>query len=252
MNLLKHPRLEEFCNRIKKYELNSKAKVCGLDIKGEEETFKLYIELLQIPKPNIIKEFLGKMGTEKFLHYSKHWEPNRSSGLAFGIKIDNKGKIRNYFHIKFKEQYNDVLHKENLSFLGLLRIQLSSLKKGISYEIETEDKYYDKFYVYIHNKDEIAKVLNFKHKELFPNLDEIEELEIYSTASKYKINIINKMYNFDVRQDVWQTIPPSCVKRVQEYSDCLQAEPVYTGFTKDSICSVYFSLTNKSSNILNI
>lgn len=252
MNLIEHPKIKEFCERIKKYKLNSKAKVCGLDIKDDHETFKVYVELLSIPSIDIAEEFLGKQAAQKFLFYSKHWEPKRSSGLAFGIKVDNKGTIRNYFHIKFKDEYDNVLHKENLSFLGLLRIKLSTLKKGISYEIESENSYYDKYYVYVHDKEEIAKVLNFKHKDLLANLDEIEELEIYSTATKYKINVVNKMYNYKVYQDVWQTIPASCVEQVQKYSILLQTEPVYTGFTKDGICSVYFSLTNKSSNVLTL
>lgn len=252
MNILKHPRLKEFCDRIKKYNFNTKAKLCGLDLKDETETFKLYVELTEIPKVKVIEEFLGKIGAEKFLFYSKYWEPARSSGLAFGIKIDNNGGVRNYFHIKFKDNYHDVLHRENLSFLGLLRISLSSLKKGISYEIETEDDYYNKFYVYIHNKEDIKKVLEFKHKDLPANIDEIEELEIYATACKYKINIVNKMYEFNVHQDVWNIIPKNHLERVKEYSTALQAEPVYTGYTKDNICSIYFSLTNKPNNILQL
>ena len=252
MQLIQSPKLKDFCNKIKFYNFNKGAKVCGLDLTENYENFKLYIELPFVPSLQILNNFLPNNISEKFLYFSKYWDKNRSSSLALGYKIDNQLEAKDYFHIKFNKEFQEVFYGENLSFLKLLKINPSLLEKGISYEIKSSENYYDKFYVYVKNKEDIAKLISLKFKDVKIDVNEIEELEIYTTPKKYKINIVNKMNNFVVSQNVWQTIPKEYIDKVKEYSSYLGAEPIYSGFTKDKICSVYFSLTNKKENILNI
>jgi hypothetical protein len=252
MQLIESQELKDFCNKIKLHNFNQGAKLCGLDLANGYENFKLYIELPHVPSLEVLNEFLPEKFSHSFLHYSKYWDPYRSSSLALGFKIDNSLISKNYFHIKFDKSFKEILYNNNLSFLSLLKIDPTLLEKGISYEIESEEKYYDKFYVYVKNEIDIAKVMSVKFKNTDIKIEEIEELEIYATSKKYKINIVNKMNNFEIKQNVWNSIPEIYHSKVKEYSSYLNSEPVYTGFTKDKICSVYFSLTNKKENVLNI
>lgn len=252
MQLIESSLVKNFCDKIKFWNFNKGAKVCGLDLAEGYENFKLYIELPHIPSINVLNNFLPESLSQKFLHYGQYWDSSRSSSLALGFKIDNSLCFKNYFHIKFKNNFEEILYKENLSFLSLLKINPSSLLKGISYEIKDEKDYYDKFYVYVKDKIDIAKVLSFKFKDYKIDTKEVEELEIYATSEKYKINIVNVMNNFEVKQNVLDSVPERYHSRIKQYSTYLKAEPIYSGFTKDKICSVYFSLTNKQENVLNI
>lgn len=253
MQLIKHPKVIDFCEKIKKFNLNTKAKGCGLDLKNEYENFKIYIEIPKLVNFEIIETFLGKQITKDFLYYIENWDSERKSGLAFGFKIDNKGNHKNYFHIKLKKEYKDILYKKNLFFLNLLKIPPYDLKKGISYEINHDYTFYKKFYVYIQNKQDIKKIMLYKLKDLKYDLNEIEELEIYATENNYKINVINRMHeNFNIKQNVWNCISDSYSGRISEYSSFLKCDPIYTGYTKDGTHSVYFCLTDKPNNILNI
>jgi hypothetical protein len=250
--LINKPELLEFCNFIKKFNLNKGAKVVGLDFKEDYLNFKTYIELLEIPNLEIINFFLGSNCSKEFETLLSYWDNKRESGLAFGIKLDSNNNIRKYFHIKFKETLDLIMFKKQFLFLNLLKIDINKLKRGISYEIFSDSEFYKKFYVYIEDPGHIKKVLAYKKLLFNLSIEEIEELELYATDKKFKINIVNRNDNFQVKQNVWQTIPEKYKTSLTEYSQILEAEPMYTGFTTEDIVSVYFSFTNKQNNILNI
>lgn len=251
-SLINKPELLEFCNFIKKFNLNKGAKVVGLDLKENYLNFKTYIELQEIPNSEILTTFLGPNCEEEFKSLIPFWDKKRESGLAFGIKLDSKNNIKKYFHIKFKENLDLIMFKKQFLFLNLLKININSLKKGISYEIYSDSNFYKKFYVYIENPSDIKKVLACKKLLFNLSIEEIEELELYATEETFKINIVNRNDNFLVKQNIWQTIPGKYKTPLLEYSQILEAEPMYTGFTTEDIVSVYFSFTNKENNILNI
>ena len=58
--------------------------------------------------------------------------------------------------------------------------------------------------------------------------------------------------NFEVKSNVWENIPDIYKQQVKQDSYILQSQPAYVGKTSDDVVSVYYSLTNKPNNILNI
>lgn len=252
LEIINKPEMIDFCSLIKKHHLNKRAKVIGLDIKEDYLNFKLYTELLNFPEEEIINSFLEQNCAEEFKKYLKMWDPQRESGLAFGLKIDTLNNIKKYFHVKFKQSVDFLLFKNQFLFLNLLKINPLLLNKGISYEISSDLNFYKKFYVYVENPDQIKNVLSYKKKLFNLNIEEIQELEIYATSNKIKINIVNKNDNFLVKQNIWQTVPDKFHSILKEYSKILNSDPMYTGFTSEELLSVYFSFTNKKDNILNI
>lgn len=252
-DLINKPEVRNFCLFIKNNKLNQKAKMCGVDVASPDYlNFKIYTELLDIPSKKINQEFLGKEIAKDFLYWSNFWDPTRSSGLAFGIKIDTKGVYRKYFHVKFKKDFDKILFENQFFFLKLLKIDVFKALKGISYEILSKDIYFQKFYIYVTNLDEIQRILSYK-KMLF-KLDpkKIQELELYATETSFKINIINKIDNFNTTQDVYQTIPTQSLPLIKECATILDCEPIYTGKTSLDVTSAYFSFTNKPNNILTL
>jgi hypothetical protein len=250
--LIHNFKVTEYCKFITSRELNKGAKVCGVDLKEDFLNFKLYTELLEIPSEEITEEFLGTRLAEEFYKWSSFWDKSRESGLAFGLKLDSNNVSKKYFHVKFKPCFDQVLYKEQFFFLKLLNINVTSLLKGISYEIESGDNFYSKFYVYVKNPIDIKKVLMYKKMLYNLNIDEIDELELYATEKTFKINIVNKTNNFVAKQDVWQTIPDAHKQSLKDCSVVLDCEPTYTGITTAGVVSAYFSFTKKSNNILNL
>jgi hypothetical protein len=250
--LINKPEMKEFCLFIKNFHLNKRAKVIGLDLKENYLRFKFYTELLKIPDKEILNSFLGPQCAEEFKFYASMWDPQRESGLAFGLKVDSLNIVQKYFHIKFEDNLKILMFEKQFLFLKMLKINPFLLKKGISYEITSDLNFYKKFYVYIYDPNLIKIVLGYK--KLLSNLDisQIQELEIYATEKTIKINIVNKNDNFKIKQNVWQSIPEKYKKDLQTYSKVLEAEPMYTGFTSEDVLSVYFSFTNKIDNILGV
>ena len=250
--LIHNTDLVEFCLFVKKHKLNCGAKVCGVDLKEDYVNFKLYIELLTIPSQTIVQEFLDHKIALEFFYWANYWDTTRNSSLAFGLKADNNNVTRRYFHVKLKKTFESILFPEQFFFLKLLRIDVNSLLKGISYEIAKDNTFFKKFYVYIRNPVDIKKVLVYKKMLFDLDIEEIEELELYATNNSVKINIINKLHNFEVKQKVWQTIPNNLKSSLQHWATTLDCKPMYTGMTSSNIVSAYFSFTTKPDNILNI
>lgn len=250
-DLINNSYLQEYCQTIKYYGLNNGAKLCGIDVKEDYLNFKLYTELLEVPSTEIIATILGTKFVEDFVNWAQFWDTNRKSSLAFGFKIDTQDIYKKYFHVKFKPDFEKILFETKFLFLKALKINVNSLLKGISYEIISEEKYYVKFYVYVKDPQQIRKVLSYKNMK---NLDinEIEELELYATKDSFKVNVINKLDNFTVKQRVWETIPDKFKQTVKECESVLECSPIYTGITSQDVVSAYFSFTNKPVNILNI
>lgn len=251
-NLINNPIINNFCEKIKKFNLNKKAKLCGVDY-GDNDylNFKLYIELIDVPSKEILLNFLDEYNASRFLYYSKFWNKERESSLALGIKLDSNDKVDLYYHIKFDHIFPDENYLNNFIFLKFLNININSLLKGISVEICKEKKEYIKYYVYVNNPVDIEKILISKGYKGF-SIKEIKELELYSSKDKFKINIINKIDNFTTKQDIWSTVPSKYIDLIKESSLILDSQPIYNGFTTTNIVSVYYSLTNKPFNILNI
>lgn len=252
LQLINKLEVSEFCLFIKKYNLNQRAKVCGIDLKENYLNFKIYIELLEVPPINVIQEFLESTMALEFLKWSTYWDKTRYSSLAFGIKVDTEGNCKKYFHVKFKPCFDQILFDKQFFFLKLLRIDISSALKGISYEIDEHNNFYPKFYLYIKTPQDILKILAYK--KMLHNLDinEIEELELYATENSFKINIINKIYDYKTKQKLEQTIPNKLLNSLKECEIILDCEPIYTGLTSNGTTSAYFSLTTKQNNILSI
>ena len=252
LRLINKPKVAQFCSFVKNHNLNQRAKVCGIDLKEDYLNFKLYIELLEVPPIDTIEEFLQTDVTSEFLKWSTYWDKTRYSSLAFGIKIDTQENYRKYFHVKFKPCFDQIMFERQFLFLRLLKINITSALKGISYEIDSDNKFYPKFYLYIREAQDIQKVLAYK--KMLHNLDvkEIEELELYATETSFKINIINKIYNFKTKQKIEQTIPKELLLSLKECATILDCEPIYTGLTSSGTTSAYFSLTTKQNNILSI
>lgn len=251
-NLIYNPDLNSFCSFIKRNNLNKGARLCGVDLKGAYTNFKLYIELLQIPSNKLVLEFLGPTLGTHFFDWCRYWDDTRKSGLAFGIKVDTNNACKKYFHIKFKKTFDQVLFSSRFAFLRLLKIDINQLFKGISYEITSDKEFTEKFYLYIKDPLSIKKVLCYKQMLYNLDVNEIEELELYGTADSFKINIINQLDNFKVKQDIWQTIPSDLNPQLKEWSSMLNCDPIYTGTTSTGVTSAYFSFTTKRDNILNI
>lgn len=250
--LIHNSKLNKFCSFVKFYNLNKGAKVCGVDLQQDYINFKLYIELLEIPSTEIINEFLEPNAAAEFLKWVPFWDETRKSGLAFGLKVDTSNIHKKYFHIKFKKNFNSLLFDKQFLFLKLLKINAVTLLKGISYEIETDNNFYEKFYVYIKDPLEIKKVLCYKKMLHKLDINEIEELELYATKNSFKVNVINKLDNFTVKQNIWQTIPDNLTHYLKECITILNCNPMYTGITSSGVVSAYFSFTKKDNNILDI
>jgi hypothetical protein len=249
--LLKSKDLTKFCDAIKQHALNNGARLCGVDYCHDRVSFKLYVELMSIPDKQCIKQFLSNESATSFVDYCKHWDSSRKSGLAFGIKVDTLGNTRSYYHIKFKQSFVFDEVYSQLVFLKLLGINASMLAKGISAEVDSNNNFVIKHYYYVTDKTHIAKVLSYK-KFAIKDIDLIRELEIYATKTKHKINIIYNDDGFKVDADVWEHIPDKYKKQVTQDIKTLGSDPSYVGRTSDDVLSVYYSLTNKSNNILNI
>lgn len=252
LQLINKLEVSEFCLFVKKYKLNQRAKVCGIDLKENFLNFKIYIELLEVPSVNVIEEFLHSVNALEFLKWSAYWDKTRYSSLAFGIKVDTEGNYKKYFHVKFKPCFNQMLFDKQFFFLKLLRIDIGSALKGISYEIDEHDNFYPKFYLYIKAPQDILKILAYKKMLYNLDINEIEELELYATETSFKINIINKIYNYKTKQKLEQTIPNKLMRSLNECAAILDCEPIYTGLTSSGITSAYFSLTTKQNNILGL
>ena len=244
--------VKDFCSFIKAHNLAQRAKVCGIDLASNYLNFKLYVELMQVPSNKIIEEFLDSKTTIQFLKWSEYWDSSRYSSLAFGVKIDTNGIFKKYFHVKFKPDFEEVMFANQFFFLKVFGIDLVTALKGISYEILADNSFYEKFYVYIKTPQDIAKVLAYKKMSYNLDLQQIDELELYATKNSLKINIINKMNDFVVEQNVWQTIPEKMQPILKECVQILDAEPIYTGITSAGIVSAYFSFTKKTDNLLNL
>lgn len=280
--LIQQQKIVNFCEKIKKFNLNTHSKLCGVDYYLEKRTFKLYIELKNVPDVSCIQEFFPNELIEDFLEYTKYWKRERESSLAFGIKVDENLNTRLYYHVKFDEHYNfKNPHQSILDRFKLLQVNLNKKLKGISIEFDENTKnIVTKNYYYVHNKFEILKILAYENKKQSAVSLDMDELEIYTktdpTTSKdtYKINIIKDIFgqykktSYEGISDsfsdilyikaknllsVYENIPYEYREKVKEDSNILQAEPWYVGKTSDKkITSVYFSLTKNKNNILGI
>ena len=273
--LITHPPIVDFCTNIKSLNLNEYAKLCGIDYFMENLAFKLYIELKEAPSKETCKTFLQNDNVvDLFLKNLPYWKPERVSSLAFGIKIDNLFDVRTYFHIKFDENY--VFETPNVALLARFKaigVDFNKRLKGMSveYNLNTSELV-NKNYYYITNKAEIIKILNYENikKESF-TINDLKELEIYTTPSLYKVNIIKQYVYEDVmnskpylnlrsygdkdifNESVYKLIPPEYHEKVKHHSAYLKIDPYFVGLTSDKKrISVYFSLTNKENNILGL
>ena len=242
--------IAEFCSKIKQHQFNKGAKVCGLDVGENFLNFKIYIELPDIPSYNTLCDFLPPADAEQFLYYADFWDKSRESSLALGFKIDSNNVAKNYYHIKFIPDFQGNEFNINFEFLKILNIDINTLKKGISAEIPTNNTSYKKYYVYAHSVTHIEKILAFKNIKCAVN--QVEELEMYTSHNNFKINIVNFDDGFKVKQDVLSIIPSRHHEYIASCSAYLDSKPMYSGVTKNKIYSVYFSLTNKNQNIFEI
>ena len=250
-NLIAHAEIIKFCKNIKQYDLNRNAKVCGVDYSEDSTAFKLYIELTEVPGIQCIENFLPHILIEDFLHHCLSWDSTRKSGLAFGIKIDNYHNTRIYYHVKFNKTYSFKEISRQLNYLTLLGIKLNDVEKGISVEYDDKNILTVKHYFYIKNKTHIAKILAYK-KWPTTDLSNIEELEIYATPVKHKINVIHIDEDYKIKSNIWEMIPARYHEQIKQDSITLSSEPAYVGKTSDDVLSIYYSLTNKQDNILGI
>jgi hypothetical protein len=273
--LITHKSVVDFCANIKSLKLNQYAKLCGIDYFMENLAFKLYIELKEAPSKEMCQTFLqNESMVNLFLQNLPYWKPERVSSLAFGIKIDNNFNVRTYFHIKFDENY--VFENPNINLLTRFKaigVDFNKRLKGMSaeYNLNTSELV-DKNYYYVTNKAEILKILGYENisKESYI-ISDLKELEIYTTPSLYKINIIKKLFFEDVmnskpyltvneNQDkdvlkhaAYKLIPLEYHEKVKSHSEQLKLNPYFVGLTSDKKrISVYFSLTKEKDNILGI
>lgn len=252
-SLIKHHCISDFVSCAKSnLPCDGPRKLCGIDISENRIGFKIYIGLDTVPEPSILSNFYEPEIINEFFKWIKFLDKTRIFCLVLAAKVDNVGFCRKYFHIKFGEEFKEVMFPEQFLFLRLLKINIHSLLKGISYEIKPDNSFYKKFYIYIQDPLEIKKVLNYKKMANGLDIDEIEELEIYATENCFKINIVNKMENSIVKQDIWKTIPSNLKPHLEECAQILDCPPAYTGVTSSGVLSVYFSLTKKTNNILNL
>lgn len=267
--LIKHESIVDFCDAIKFYNLNQYAKLCGVDYFMENTAFKIYVELKEIPTKEQCKRFLQDDKTiELFMQNLSYWKPERESSLAFGIKIDNNFHVRTYFHIKFDENY--LFEDPNVSLLTrfkLIGIDFNKKLKGMSVEYNLNtNKLLTKNYYYVTNKIEMLKIVGFENikKESF-NIDDLEELEIYTTPLMYKINVVKKYMHEDAMNsrhlvipklqepEIYKLIPIDYHEKVKKDSEILEVPPYFVGLTSDKKrISVYFSFTKKENNILGL
>lgn len=271
--LITHTSIVDFCTNIKSLKLNQYAKLCGVDYFMENLAFKLYIELKEAPSKEMCKMFLQNDDViDLFLKNLPYWKPCRVSSLAFGIKIDDLFNVRTYFHIKFDENY--VFETPNVTLLTRFKaigVDFNKRLKGMSveYNLNTSELI-NKNYYYITNKAEVIKILNYENikKESF-TISDLKELEIYTTPSLYKVNIIKQYFYEDVmnskpylnitkdedalNRSVYKLIPVEYHEKVKSHSAYLKTNPYFVGLTSDKKrISVYFSLTNKENNILGL
>ena len=265
--LIKHESVVSFCDNIKRFSLNKHAKLCGVDYFLENLAFKLYIELNNLPTEEQCKLFLqDESSINLFLQNLPYWNSKRESGLAFGIKIDNFLNVRTNFHIKFDENYVFENPNDNLmTRFKLLGINLDNKPKGMSveYNLNTKDLVVKNYY-YIENKIEAIKILGFENiqKNSF-NLIDLEELEIYTTPTQYKINIVRQHMHEDVmnhghltrlhEQEVYKMVPIEYHEKLKTHSNIMNLSPYFVGLTSDKKrTSVYFCLNQTPNNFLGI
>jgi len=267
--LIKHQSIVNFCDAIKFYNLNQNAKLCGVDYFMENTAFKIYVELKEIPTKEQCKLFLQDDNmVDLFLQNLPYWKPERESSLAFGIKVDNFLNVRTYFHIKFDENY--IFENPNTNLLTrfkLIGITLDNKLKGMSaeYNLNTQELL-NKNYYYVQNRIEMIKIIGFEGlKKNSIHLEDLQELEIYTTPLIYKINIVRKYMHEDVmnskysfiskltEEDLYKLIPTEYHSKVEKDSQLLDVSPYFVGLTSDKKrITVYFSFTKKENNILGL
>lgn len=228
------------------------AKLCGLDFNSEELTFKVYLELNDFPTISILEQFFSVEVSKEIFSYKEFWDPSKCSGLGLGFKISTNGSYRNYFHIKFKSSYNNILYPNKFAFLKILGIDLTLLNCGISFEVPNNKEPYKKFYTYIQSSADIKKVLVTKKINAELDLTQIEELELYASPTTFKVNIINNNDFYQIKQSLWNTVPQKHAEELKGYEKEIGSPLLYTGFTNNDTFSCYFSLTNINPNKINL
>lgn len=249
-NLLKAESLRKWYLDLSQDGLLSEhvTKLGGIDIKDDYLCFKIYIELYTFPTEQIITKYLTSKLITEIQGIQPYWDPARESGLGLGYKID-AAQERRYFHVKFNSKFSGGIPNKNISYLKILGIDFSTLLKGISYEIRTDETFYKKHYFYIKDPPSIKKVLLYHKIGDTLDLSNIEELEMYSTETKTKVNIINNNDNYQIKQNVWTSVPAKYVNTVKQCEEILNSNLLYTGTTSDGVFSSYFCLTKKQYNL---
>lgn len=250
-NLLENQELKNWYAKTKQHGLwvDGADKVGGFDFYQNEATFKIYLQLKELLPNSILLDFVSKDALSEIRKFEKFWDSKRESSLAIGLKIDTQENIRQYYHIKFNSDFSEINHADQLTFLRLCGISLKNIPKGISFEMPLNKHVYEKkYYYYIKNKFDIKKVLILKNMENGLDVSHIDELEIYATPSKSKINVVNNNDNYIIKQrSIWQSVPQLYHNRMREAEALLCSPLMYTGKTSEDVYSGYFCLSNTSN-----
>lgn len=249
--LLQDPTLLEWCKSVSK---ENGAKGCGVDFSSNFFALKVYVGLESVPTN--LADFVDYNTLKEINKLLPYWDKTRESNLCVGYKIDSQGNRRKYFHMKLISKFNQYLYEKELLFLKLCGINLSLLPKGISYEMNVDNPSlsYKKYYFYVKQRSDIHKVLLFKQMASRLNIEDIQELEIYCTENKHKVNIVNNLNEqfLPSQMNTYECVPQEYYSYIKEIEQYLNTQLAYTGKTSDDVYSAYFSLTNKKNNLLNL
>lgn len=217
----------------------------GFTINGERIQFKNYYELKEIPSDELLAEFLPEIESFKLL--AQFWDKTLKSSLALGLKLDEKET--RYFHVKFGGLTKFVIMPRPPALISIL--QERNPNAGMSYEY-CEGKVVKKYYLYIENKNDIAKVLAVNKIKAEPS--DLEQLECYYTDDKdFKVNLI--YVRPPLSSPELAGLDKETRASYEEAAKFLLAckKPVwYIGVTKSLKVSIYWTTTDDKDFINNL
>lgn len=215
----------------------------GFTIDGDQIQFKNYYELWEVPSDELLAEFLPEIDSFKML--AQFWDKQVKSSLALGLKLTETVETK-YFHVKFGGLTKCVVMPRPPALVSLLKCK--SPPGGMSYEY-TNGKVARKYYLYIEDHDDMAKVLALHKLQINPS--DLEHLECYYTDDRdFKVNAI-------------YLEPPSNIDCLKEKSTKTCQEAIdfilnhgkkiwYIGMTKSGKLSLYWTTTDDKDFIQNL
>ena len=210
----------------------------GFTIDGDKLQFKNYYELKEIPSDSVLAEYFPEI--ESFKMMSQFQDKTVKFSLVVGNKTDGV-KETQYFHVKFGGLTKFVIMPKPPALISILQVR--NPNAGMSYEY-TDGILNKKYYLYIENPNDMAKVL--KLKGINADVEKLEHLECYYTdGGDFKVNLIYfrppEDYSGLVTLDDASRITH---ERVAKFLLDHRKSVWYIGVTKSRKFSVYFTATD--------